>query len=307
MGYFENFDKYRAAWILADAITPEIPLNIDLELTSICNLKCPFCFLQNPAVKIKRGYMPFELAKKIIDQAADLGVPALKFNWRGEATLHPQFTQIIKYARKKQAFYDLLCNTNGNVPDASFDGLMACTKVMVSLDSLVNSTYLEMRKGGSRSNVIHTINFLLDRGHKNLWVRRVITSRNKSEQFTSHCREMWGTKVKISEHYCFERGSDLNPRAARKFKRKYCGYPSQRIVVGIDGKAFPCCVDYSQIMPLGDLNKHILTEIWNNKKLRQIRKDLKMNRPQSAQCKNCTSFMAYDMPQRYFVQDRKII
>jgi MoaA/NifB/PqqE/SkfB family radical SAM enzyme len=237
MRYFQSFEEYRNAWNIAAVITPAIPLNIDIELTSICNLKCPFCFLQNPKVKIKRGYMDTDLARKIIDQADTMGVPALKFNWRGEATLHPNFTQIIKYARKKHSFYELLCNTNGNVPDASFDGLMACTKVMISLDSLVNDTYLQMRKGGSRSNVIHTVNLLLDRGHENIWIRRVITSQNKSEQFTSHCRALWGQDVKIAEHHCFNRSSDKITNSVRKSARRYCAYPSQRLVIGIDGRS----------------------------------------------------------------------
>ena len=106
----------------------------------------------------------------LIDEAADIGIPALKFNFRGESVLHPDYGDIVEYAAGKivpvcdgafecqdgyctcgsrPAFHDLLANTNGNIPDnrweSSIRGLMACTKVMVSLDSMDAAIYPKVR------------------------------------------------------------------------------------------------------------------------------------------------------------------
>ena len=165
-----------------------------------------------------------------------------------------------------------------------------------------------MRKGGNLQNVIHTVGILLDRGHENIWVRRVITSENKSEQFILNCRDLWGTKVKIAEHYCFERGCEINPKVTRKMQRKYCGYPSQRLIVGIEGEVYPCCVDYEQSMPLGKVGRQTLAQLWVSKPLEALRKNLKLNNiPKGKQCADCTSFMAYDTSERDYVQDKEVI
>ena len=41
------------------------------------------------------------LCYKIIDQAAEMNVPSIKFNWRGEPLLHPKLCDFIKYAKQK--------------------------------------------------------------------------------------------------------------------------------------------------------------------------------------------------------------
>ncbi len=57
-----------------------IPLCVDLELSAMCDLACAFCYRQHIATPDK--LMEEALFKSIIDQAAALGIPSLKFNWR---------------------------------------------------------------------------------------------------------------------------------------------------------------------------------------------------------------------------------
>ena len=47
----------------------------------------------------------------LIDQAADLQIPSIKFNWRGEPLLHPKLPKFIEYAKKK-GILDTIINTN---------------------------------------------------------------------------------------------------------------------------------------------------------------------------------------------------
>ena len=65
-----------------------IPLCIDLEVAAVCDLACPHCYRQYIATPDK--IMKADLVYKLIDQAAEIGVPSMKFNWRGEPLLHPE-------------------------------------------------------------------------------------------------------------------------------------------------------------------------------------------------------------------------
>ena len=73
------------------------PLCIDIETASVCDLACPHCYRQFIATPDK--IMSKDLAFKIIEQASELNVPSMKFNWRGEPLLNPSLPEIIDYAK----------------------------------------------------------------------------------------------------------------------------------------------------------------------------------------------------------------
>jgi len=297
-----DFKTYRKQWDNAGKKTPKIPLNLDLELSAICNIRCPFCFLQNKNyTRPKYLFMPTTMAKCVLDDAANIGVPAVKFNWRGEATMHPDFSEITAYAADSK-FHDILINTNGNYRSSKVYGLMNCTKVMYSVDSMEENTYKVMRAGGSLRIVLDNIEMLLKFGHRNVWVRRVLTDSNKAEDFKSSVAQKFGDAVKVAEHYVFDRAVVRKSNAPRT----YCLYPSQRLVVGTSGDVFPCCVDYDEGMRVGNVYLKPISEIWDGFRMKFVRAMLKKGRMPSKQCANCTSWMAYKAPQRKMVADKAI-
>ena len=100
------------------------PLCFDIEVASVCDLACPFCYRQYVATPDK--IMNKELAFKLIDQAAELNVPSMKFNWRGEPLLNPALDSIIEYAKKKGVL-ETIINTNAT----KLDEKMSITIYMV--------------------------------------------------------------------------------------------------------------------------------------------------------------------------------
>jgi len=318
---YSTFKEYRKAWNGAYENTPPHPLNIDIELASICNLYCPFCFITDEKYNNmirqtgfdgipRRRFMPIHLAKRLIDESSEVGVPALKFNWRGESTIHPQFSEILRYASGRN-FHDILINTNGNFNYNAIAGVMETTKVMISLDSMRPETYKKMRVGGNLDIAKKNINELLIKGHKNVWVRRVLTKDNFHENFYEDVKKEWGDKVKASEHYVFDRNhlEQHESAGAEHYVsngRQYCGYPSQRIVIASSGLAYPCCIDTYEEMPIGDYNRQTILEIWHGEKMKKLRCELKKNHFASPICKKCTSYMAYKTFQRRSVHDKEL-
>lgn len=329
---FPTKESYRKAWERAYTEDTVIPLNVDIELASVCNLRCPFCFygeaewnkkMEKPGADGKplKRLMPTDLALKIIDQAAAIGVPALKFNWRGESTLHRDYSRILQYARYKMmpnpdsliggeynpAFHDILVNTNANCPEASLDGLMATTKCMISLDSTIPETYEKMRVGGDLETALETCKELIRRGHPNLWIRRVITKANRDEPFAERVRKILGPgRYSIAEHYAFDRGDTSHALYQGDYERTYCGYPSQRLMIASDGMCYPCCVDTDGTMPVGNIFEKTIQQIWLDRPLVELREQLRTNRFESPICQKCESWMAYKAPQRERVQDKAV-
>src|SRR3989338_11623490 len=82
----ERFREYRRKWKEwpEDFHVGEFPLFIDIETTSACNLKCPFCATTFRGKAIKKGFISFGDVKRIIDEGVDNNLYGVKFNMRGE-------------------------------------------------------------------------------------------------------------------------------------------------------------------------------------------------------------------------------
>ena len=86
-----------------------IPLCLDLETAAICDLACPFCYREYMATPDKTINLDF--AEKLIKEAGEIGIPSIKFNWRGEPLLFPKLPYLIDLA-KKNGVLETMINTN---------------------------------------------------------------------------------------------------------------------------------------------------------------------------------------------------
>ena len=67
---------------------PDFPLNIDIEVSSRCQIQCAHCFRQYMEIG-ENDLMPLDMYKKIVKECGEHGLFTLKFSMRGEPLLHP--------------------------------------------------------------------------------------------------------------------------------------------------------------------------------------------------------------------------
>jgi MoaA/NifB/PqqE/SkfB family radical SAM enzyme len=129
-----------------------IPLCVDVETAAICDLACPFCYRESLATPDK--IISRDLFYKIVDQAADMGVPSMKLNWRGEPLMNSKLPEMIAYAKSK-GILEVIINTNAThlsekmgrkLIDAGLDFMI------YSFDGGTKETYEKMRPGRFRKN-----------------------------------------------------------------------------------------------------------------------------------------------------------
>ena len=128
------------------------PLCFDIEVASICDLACSFCYRQYVSTPDK--IMKKELAFKLIDQASKLNVPSMKFNWRGEPLLNPKLPEIIDYAKQKGVL-ETMINTNATKLDKKMSEkiIKSGLDIMIySFDGGTKNTYEKMRPGRFEKN-----------------------------------------------------------------------------------------------------------------------------------------------------------
>ena len=97
----KEYNVYRKIGSNTQNLKPfQKPSLVDIELASICNLKCP-CVIQlvTNLKNVSATRMNFDLFKKIIDEIKGK-TPAIRLSLRGEATLNKDFTKCIKNMQK---------------------------------------------------------------------------------------------------------------------------------------------------------------------------------------------------------------
>jgi len=139
-----------------------VPKQIDIEVTSKCNLRCKFCPQWKEGANV--GHMSFDLFKSIIDR---VNFPCTIVPWlNGEPLLHPRYPEMIRYItdRKLPAYI----TTNGTIwLDELFEHITENTSVyqiIFSLDGLCDnkSKSIELaRPGTDRVKVLGNIDRFL--------------------------------------------------------------------------------------------------------------------------------------------------
>lgn len=90
-GWENEYKTYRKNWteLAQNQQASEYPLLVDLELASVCNLKCPMCYTISPEFrkKVNTTLMDFDLFKRIIDEIGGKSTcPPTQSEGRGNVT-----------------------------------------------------------------------------------------------------------------------------------------------------------------------------------------------------------------------------
>ena len=73
----------------------KLPKTINIELTNMCNLRCPVC-PTHFAMTRERGFMDFELFKSIIDEFKNVNLkPGIIMIFAGEPLLHKNVDKFV--------------------------------------------------------------------------------------------------------------------------------------------------------------------------------------------------------------------
>jgi sulfatase maturation enzyme AslB (radical SAM superfamily) len=268
-----NYWLYRFKYRNAPKLKLKVPVDVSLELSAACNQRCSYCYWAKPSeVPFKKGFMNKEMAFKIISQAEHLGVNALKFNYRGESTMHPDFYKITSFAKSLahgRTFIDRVTNSNFNFPndrDDIFDGLCNQTKVKVSFDSFRKDVIESVRIGTKYELSLKNITDFYNYKTKNtmLVIQSVRTKLNADEDLEYEIKSRWPeAEVSIRDMVGGRVNSDLQALEYRKrdtSKRQSCLQAHARIIFTHEGRALPCCPNIKEDLAIGDINKNSIYE-----------------------------------------------
>jgi len=254
--------------------------------------------------------MSYDIAAKIITQSAELGVNSLKFNWKGESTLNPNFSRLTfmaKHMASGSTFMDRLTNSNfkfNTSRDDIFDGLSNQTKVKVSFDSFDPLVFETQRTGGVHSITLANIDKFYNypkriKSDTHLVIQAVRTVKNAQEDIFGEVKRRWPSAlVSIRDMVTGRKSGDYSALSYKKIDpragRISCNQAHVRVVFNHAGIGYPCCISIKEEYPLGDISRQHLSDIFGGPEAKRLRKQLKDGSAfDYDMCKNCSSFESY--------------
>ncbi|MBI1911082.1 MAG: radical SAM protein [Deltaproteobacteria bacterium] len=253
----------------------EFPLFIDVEVTSGCNLKCPFCVHTHKRGDIRDGLMRFETFKRLIDEGVENELYGVKFNIRGEPCVHPDIAKFVAYA-KSNGLKDVYFNTNAmllteglsrELIDAELD------RISVSFEGYSKKVYESYRVGADFDTVVKNIETLQKlkkaRGVEYPKVRVQMVRLPELEGEVEGYRNFWAGRV---EEVAF---IDYQEMSAKKKGIEYpwaCPQLWQRMAIFWNGIILPCNHDFDALNSLGNVTTVSIKKAWHSAELNNMRK-----------------------------------
>ena len=290
----------------------EYPIRVALEPTNLCNLRCPMCPVSNPKPGAQRGFMDFDLYKKLVDQASEFAVD-ITLVGGGEPMLHPQIIDFIKYAKSKKMRVRM--DSNATLITKEKAKALIESKLdflSLSLDGYDKQSYESIRVGGTFEETIKNIRGFLklkEEMHSNdpytlLQFIDLPTTMKISEEEKRAFRESfrtpglngfrlvqphnwggWIPEEDIQSKYAWM-GHDKN--IEKHISYRPCFYPWVFMQVLWNGKVVSCGFDQYGDQIMGDSNVKSLKKIWNDEPFKNLRKNqLTGNYKKMPLCSGC--------------------
>ncbi len=272
-----NYQEYRLLWseLPQSKKIREYPLLVDLELASVCNLKCPMCYTITDDFKrkVRKGFMDFALFKKIVDEIAGK-VYALRLSLRGEATLHKDFIRCVEYAKKK-GIKEVSTLTHGGTLSLDFFKQLSDSKIdwiTISIDG-VDEQYDKIRKPLKFTDTLKRLQDIKQYKDKNNLVKPIIKVQGIWPAIRVNPTKYYETIAPLVDLVAYNPLIDyLRKDSEIVYEENFsCSQLYQRVVVGSDGKVMMCSNDEDGEKIIGNAYEETIYDIWHGDKLNKIR------------------------------------
>lgn len=275
-------------------IVSRFPDHVDIELSSVCDMKCPMCYTTTPEFKkvVPKKLMDLELFKKIIDECSNYGTYSIRLSLRGEPFLNRHIVEMTRYAKQK-GIKEVATLTNGLKLDPElFEEMMdaGLDWMTISFDG-IGDMYNRIRRPANFADAVEKIS----RYHE-------IKKRRKSEKPVVKIQSIWPAIADNPQEFydTFEPIADqvfsnplvdyLNKDEDLVYDEDFtCPVLWQRMVIGSDGSVFLCINDEMGKQVIGNVREQSVYDLWHGPQMRTARR-IHLNKEGVKQieiCKEC--------------------
>jgi len=289
------------------------PFAMAIEPTTACNLRCPECPSGLRNFTRPTGHLTSTFFKQVIKEVHE-DLLYLTFYFQGEPYLHPEFLDMVSYARSKKIYTATSTNAHylndANAKKTVESGL---DRLIISIDGTTQETYESYRVGGKLDKVLegarNMVKWKKKLGSKtpHLIFQYLVVRPNEHQidEVKELANEIGMDAVifKTAQVYDYKDGNDLIPTIDKYSRYKegpkgkwsiknaldnQCWKMWHSNVITWDGKVVPCCFDKDADHILGNLKENSMQEIWSGDTYKTFRSSILRSRKEIDICQNCS-------------------
>jgi radical SAM protein with 4Fe4S-binding SPASM domain len=288
-----------------------MPFNIMIEPTNVCNLKCPACPTGSNRLPFKKGRMSLADFRTLVDELGPHATYAQLWGF-GEPFLHPQILEMVAYC--KEFGMGVRISTNGQfLGDTSSAERLVTSgldSLKISLDGATEETLQKYRVNASLDRILGGIRQINEAKarcaskHPRLVLQFIVMKHNQHEiprmkELAAELKMKYKQKTvwveeDTAEDFLPEKGYsrffiDPKTRALRPTKQRpgLCPFPWDWAMVNWDGTVVPCCKDPYRYHLFGNALEEKYRTIWRSKEFADFRKRLLRDPSRVKKCNRC--------------------
>ena len=307
---------------LNDALPLDTPYSVHVDICSICNFTCSFCF-QNDKEGMKQagvswGKMDFDVFKNCIDDLKlfPQRIRKVKIGNHGEPTLHPELPRMIAYIREADVCNTVELFTNGSKLEPVLNQQLVDSglqRINISVEGLTAESY-KLIAG-------HTIDY-------EYFLANIRDLKNrKTEELSMYIKVVDHAVIKSDnarssidltmdeKKYFYDLFGELSDEMAIEnvvpqwaeteqnnltdtgmygqmitTNKQVCPFPFMYLHVNSDATVAGCTLDWPRKVLVGDRKIHNLFDIWNGRQMRDLRlRMLEGKRAEIPMCATCNA------------------
>lgn len=306
------FSSYYISKTIKKPIQWGMPLSMEIEPTTSCNLRCPQCPSGLREFTRDTGMLDLDLYKKIIDELHPELVWLILY-FQGEPFLNKSFLEFVKYAASKNLYTATSSNAHyftDEMAKATVES--GLDRLIISIDGTNQETYSKYRKGGQLNKVIEGTENLL-KWKKELGIQtphiiwQFIAFKHNEHQIPEIkklAKEIGVDElgIKTAQIYDYQTSNEFIPEnedLSRYSKTEYgyqiknkllnqCWRMWRGSVITWDGLVVPCCFDKDATHRFGNITKQSFKSVWSGEQYNNFRKAILKSRKEIDICTNCT-------------------
>ncbi len=268
----EPYIEYRKNWSYCGEkqFKPDKPLQVNIELTSQCNLKCKMCYRNYEDINSREGCLGLPEIENIVQQCKEMQVPSIWLSG-GEPLLHPDILDILKlFGSVGSVDYWMVSNgllLNERIISEILDSGM--TWLSISIDAATAKTYKEIR--GGNLNIVHEnialfLKMRNERGLKLPFLRVSFIEMEDNKGEKTIFMDQWNNKADIidiqtlANYHNLDNISDLDVVNAQFL----CTAPFTLVSIIPNGDIIPCCNGFYSIKSKYNINNISILEYWKS-------------------------------------------
>lgn len=271
---------------------------LNLELTSRCNYACVGC----PTHELIRGKGSIDsrLYKKVFDEVGN-DIDRVFLWGYGEPLLHPQATELIRYAGERDfSARKVLSTTGWKLEDLSdIEALTKLDELIISINGLTPEVYAKHQINGDLEKVLRGVErispMLADSNTR--FIMQIVAHKGNLVELPAaekFARRYGFDMLVVKSFNVMDRTSETFDRfvpIGTRYSRYSKGlndpakvpesgiYPCEEaMVINWDGSVNPCCWDYKGEYNFGNVGDNGVYSVWNNSFYKQHQENIRKNK-----------------------------